>query len=192
MYADIINRYSTASTLTLANVNGKVIITGIIQNLNITRTKRGEAMARGLLEDLHGTVPVVFFPKCFAEYHEAITGEIPVVIKARADLNEDDGDDGTSVKVDLMAEEVYLIDNADSIFASRIIIKLEENDRKENIQAVKNSILDFKGTCPVTFQIRSNGTTVSVEAGKEYKVMPSMAFIERVHGIFGTTRVEIQ
>jgi DNA polymerase-3 subunit alpha len=191
-FSEIIERYSTANTLTLSEVSGKTIIAGIIQNLNITRTKRGDSMARGFLEDLHGTVPVIFFPKCYAEFHQAITGEGPVVIKATVDHSEDEGEEGTSVKVDLKAEEVYSIDHADSVFASRVVVKLSDTDKQHDIRAVKNSILDFKGSCPVSFQIKSNGAMVMIDAGKEFTVAPSRAFIERIQGILGPSRVEIQ
>ncbi len=191
-FSEIIERYSTANTLTLSEVSGKTIIAGIIQNLNITRTKKGDSMARGFLEDLHGTVPVIFFPKCYAEFHQAITGEGPVVIKATVDHSEDEGEEGPSVKVDLKAEEVYSIDHADSVFASRVIVKLSDTDKQHDIRAVKNSILDFKGSCPVSFMIKSNGAMVMIDAGKEFTVAPSRAFIERIQGILGPSRVEIQ
>ncbi len=191
-YSETIERYSTANTLTLSEVSGKTIIAGIIQNLNITRTKKGDPMARGLLEDLHGTVPVIFFPKCYAEFHQAITGEGPVVIKATVDRSEDDSEEGTSIKVDLKAEEVYPVDQADSAFASRVVVRLSDTDRHQDIKAVKNSILDFKGSCPVSFQIKSNGAMVMIDAGKEYTVAPIKAFIERIQSILGPSRVEIQ
>jgi len=179
-YSETIERYSTANTLTLSEVSGKTIIAGIIQNLNITRTKKGDPMARGLLEDLNGTVPVIFFPKCYAEFHQAITGEGPVVIKATVDRSEDEGEEGTSVKVDLKAEEVYPVDQADSAFASRVVVKLSDTDRQQDIMAVKNSILDFKGSCPVTFQIKSNGAMVMIDAGKEFTAEPIKAYIDRI------------
>jgi DNA polymerase III subunit alpha len=191
-FSEIIERYSTASTLTLSEVSGKTIIVGIIQNLNIARTKKGDSMARGLLEDLHGTVPVIFFPKCYAEFLQAITGEGPVVIKATVDRSEDEGEEGTSVKVDLKAEEVYPVEHADSVFASRVIVRFSDTDKQDDIRAVKNSILDFKGGCPVSFQIKSNGAMVTIDAGKEFKVAPTKAFMERIKGILGPSRVEIQ
>lgn len=188
-YANVIEKFSTANTLSLGEMTGRVILAGIVHNVNVTRTKKGDLMARGIFEDLQGTAPIVFFPKCFAEHEAAITGEEPVVVKARVDHGEEENEE--SVQVDLLAEEVYPISQAEAVFASRIVVRLREGDTAEQIRALKAGIAGFKGSCPLGFEIATGTAIVNVEAGKAFAVAPSQAFIERVQAILGPARVEI-
>ena len=189
-YARIMEKFSTATTLTLSETSGKVIMAGIIHNLNTTRTKKGELMARAIFEDLHGTAPVVFFPKCFSTYEAAISGDGPVIIKARVNVSEDENDE--TVQVDLQAEEVYPIDQAEAVFATRILVRLKEGDTAEQIRALKGGIVGFKGSCPLSFEIATDQAIINIEAGKTFMVAPCKALIEQVQDILGPARIEIQ
>ena len=189
-YAQVMEKFSTATTLTLNETSGKVILAGIIHNLNITRTKKGDLMARAIFEDLNGTAPVIFFPKCFSAYEAAISGDGPVIIKARVNLSEDEKEE--TVQVDLQAEEVYPIEQAEAIFASRILVRLKEGDTAEQIRALKGGIAGFKGSCPLSFEISTAKAIINVEAGKTFMVAPCKALIEQVQDILGPARIEIQ
>src|SRR5208283_3966229 len=58
-YADLIDKYATATTLSLKDAPPQVFLAGVLSALNVSRTKKGEAMARGVLEDLEGSVQVL-------------------------------------------------------------------------------------------------------------------------------------
>ena len=189
-YAKVMEKFSTANTLSLGETAGRVILAGVIHNLNISRTKKGDLMARGIFEDLYGTAPVIFFPKCFSEYEAAINGDGPVIIKARVDLSEDENDQG--MQVDLLAEEVYPIEQAEAVFASRILVRLKESDTAEQIRALKGGIAGFKGACPLSFEIATGQAVINIEAGKTFAVDPCKALIDRVQDILGPARIEIQ
>jgi DNA polymerase III subunit alpha len=193
-YARLMKKYSTATTQSLANVHGVVIIAGMLSTVTVTRTKKGAPMARGIMEDLEGSAPVVFFPQCFSEYQEVIVEDAAVVVKARiggANENGNGGGEGENTQVDLIAEEVYPIDHAESILARRLILHLPRDLGGADIRALKEILAGSRGACQVSFEIDTEGVVVNVDAGKEFMITPSHAILARLGEILGTSRVEL-
>jgi DNA polymerase-3 subunit alpha len=192
-YASLIKKYATANTQNLQDVNGIAVIAGVLGSLNVTRTKKGQPMARGVIEDLEGSVPIVFFPQCFSEYQDSIVEDKPVVVKVRVNGSGENGDaENENSQLDLIAEEVYPIDQAESILARRIILRLSPETKPDAIRAIKDAVAYSRGTCQICFEINIEEALVSIEAGKEYTVMPSSDILARLKEIVGPSRVELQ
>jgi DNA polymerase-3 subunit alpha len=189
-YATLIEKFTTVNTQNLSENSGKAILAGVIQNLDVRRNPRGELWARGMLEDLYGRAPIVFFSKYYGEFQSAIMSEEPVIIKARVEHGE--GKNEENIQVDMIAEEVYPIEQAEAVFASRILVRIQESDTPEQIRELKEGITGFKGSCPLGFEITTKNAVINIDAGKSYLVSPSRAFVERVQRILGPSRVEIQ
>ncbi len=51
-YADLIDKYATATTLTLKDAPVSVVLAAVLSAGSVARTKKGDAMARGVFEDL--------------------------------------------------------------------------------------------------------------------------------------------
>lgn len=62
-----------------------VVIGGIITEVSVKITKKGQQMAFAVLEDLYGTVEVVIFPKTYEKYKEILKEDNKVFITGRAD-----------------------------------------------------------------------------------------------------------
>ena len=69
--------------------NGRgVTLAGIITNVRVLNTKKGDPMAFVALEDLQGSCEVVFFPKAYAENKEKLTVDAIVIVKGKAQTRE--------------------------------------------------------------------------------------------------------
>ena len=79
----------------------RVVAGGMITGLNQRYTKAGQPMATFSLEDLTGTVEVIVFPKCFAEYGAKLREDARVLIRGRATVE-------TDADARLIAEEIRL------------------------------------------------------------------------------------
>ncbi|MDT8271612.1 MAG: DNA polymerase III subunit alpha [Desulfomonilia bacterium] len=192
-YAELIEKHSTATTFSLKEKNGMVILAGILNDVLVTRTKRGESMARATIEDLEGQAPVVFFPQCFTQYRDLITSEEPVIVEARVDRTEEVlGIDGESAQVDLIAEKVYPLEQADHLLARKVLVKIPPQMKDESIRGLKDMITHFKGGCCICFEIVTDGAVVCVDAGDEYRVNPSRDFIDALADLVGPTGVVLQ
>ncbi|HOI07743.1 MAG TPA: DNA polymerase III subunit alpha [Deltaproteobacteria bacterium] len=194
-YTKLIGKYSTATTQTLSGAHGVVIMAGLLSSLTVGRTKKGAPMARGVLEDLEGSAPVVFFPQCYSEYQETIVEDAAVVIKARVGGSSENGNGGgesENTQVDLIAEEVYPIEKAESILARRLLLRLPGDMKGDGIRALKETLAESKGACQVSFEISTGEVLVSIDAGREYMITPSRDILTRLGEILGPSRVELQ
>jgi DNA polymerase-3 subunit alpha len=191
-YASVIEKYTTSTTNTLSETSGMVIMAGVLNNLNVTRTKKGAAMARGILEDLYGSAPVIFFPQCFNEYQDIITAEVPIIIKAKVGQNGENGAAETdSEQTELFAEDVHTIDNAEAILAKRLLVRISNQLKPEEIYSLKDVVSASKGSCQLCFEVSTEETVVSIDAGKDYMVKPSKDFLARIVSIVGPASVEL-
>jgi len=192
-YRKIIDKYTTSSTLGLSDFSGIVILAGVLNSVNVMRTKKGAAMARAVLEDLEGSVGITFFPLCYNDCQDVITGGDPVIIKARIDRKEEEnGADQDFVQVDLFGEEVHLLENADEILAKRVLVRIPSKSGVNEIKAIKEVISDYKGSCTVSFEVDTEIAVVSIDAGSQYNVHPSKDLLVRLAEIVGVSRIELQ
>ena len=63
---------------------------GVVTDLRRSYTKKGDLMARFVLEDLQAAMEVFVFPKTMAEYGALIENDAIVVVKGRLDTREDE------------------------------------------------------------------------------------------------------
>jgi DNA polymerase-3 subunit alpha len=63
---------------------------GVVTDLRRTYTKKGDLMARFVLEDLQAAMEVFVFPKTMAEYGAFIENDAILVVRGRLDTREED------------------------------------------------------------------------------------------------------
>lgn len=97
-YVDIINEMSiTAAQITEDDESmdikdgDPVTLCGVIQSANKKRTKSGNTMIIGSLEDLSGTVEIVAYPAIYSRFASLLAEETIVCIKGKVSLNEERG-----------------------------------------------------------------------------------------------------
>ena len=61
---------------------------GVIENLKIKRTKKGDKMAILTLEDQTGSVEVVMFPDVFNASSPLLKGDEPLLVQGTAEVEE--------------------------------------------------------------------------------------------------------
>ncbi|HEU0130129.1 MAG TPA: DNA polymerase III subunit alpha [Mycobacteriales bacterium] len=70
--------------------DGKVVtVGGLLSSVARKTTKRGDAYAQAVLEDLEGAIDVWFFPNTYREYGLLLAEDEVVVVKAKVDKRED-------------------------------------------------------------------------------------------------------
>jgi DNA polymerase-3 subunit alpha len=192
-YATLIEKYSTATTLNLREAPSTVVLAGILSNVTISRTKRGEAMARGVLEDLEGSAQILFFPQCFVKYQHLIISEEPLIIKGHIDRSdENSGADSDAASVDLIADEVLPLDGADMLLAKRLLVRIPTGMGPQELKVLKETIVSSKGPCSLSFEIDTDAAVVNIDAGVEYTVSPMREFLRQLSEIVGPERVVLQ
>jgi len=90
-FADEISCYSkkSISELTTKGQNTECQVAGIITDLRIRRTKKGDLMANFNLEDLSGSVPTIVFPNAFAKFESYLSADCPILVSGRFELEDE-------------------------------------------------------------------------------------------------------
>src|SRR5437879_3421831 len=78
------NALSTEDIASMKSSTGKdenLSTAGIITNLRVLKSKRGEFYAQGALEDLAGSIEMLVFPEAYRKLQEKVKMEVPVLVR---------------------------------------------------------------------------------------------------------------
>lgn len=118
----------------------KVIIGGIITDINRKITKNNDMMAFILVEDLFGTIEVLVFPKTFEKCKGFINMDAPVIVSGRVSIREEEQPKIICDTIEPMVK----------INSEKIYIQLEEAKLiNEVMTEIKPMLLMHKGNTPV-------------------------------------------
>ncbi len=115
--APILNSESNGFTTTAeidTNSNDKQVkMAGMISYLRPHTTKKGDAMAFAALEDLHGRVDIIFFPRTWKQFRDQVQMDQILVINGKVQVR----DDSITVIVDGVTKNVVIPQDADAVDA---------------------------------------------------------------------------
>ena len=124
--------------------NGPVLkkVGGVITELKTNYTKRGDLMARFILEDLENSIEVFVFPKTMEEFGALLENDVIVIINGRADANEDSP---KIVAINLSRPKLEIEAN------TKLQISIPAEEIKENtVENLRKIILASPGASPVS------------------------------------------
>jgi DNA polymerase-3 subunit alpha len=91
-YLNLMSEMATTPSIELdINLNGRsVVLLGLITYLRSLVTKKGAAMAFGNLEDLHGTIELIFFPQTWAKFREDVEIDQVYLVRGKVRIENED------------------------------------------------------------------------------------------------------
>ena len=190
-YKDKLQDLSALSTQDLGAMKsstGKdenIMTAGIMTNLRVLKSKRGDFYAQGTLEDMSGSVDMLVFPEAYRKLSEKVKWEIPVLIKAGVRIEE-----GANAKVtvnDIFSLEDYKVPLPRSL---RIRIPVQ-TAQEATVDALHGLFLERKGEAKVLFDVEREGDFMVVMEAEGYNVLPDRSFIARVEELCGRGAVRI-
>ena len=118
---------------------------GVVTDLKRQWTKKGELMARFVLEDLEASMEVFVFPRVMAEYGTMLENDAIVVVRGRLDLR-----DETPKLVCMELRRPELSHGS----AQELRIRLPLGQLTEdNVDRLKGVLLEHPGQCPVLLHV---------------------------------------
>jgi len=141
-YVQIIDKFSSADSITIKEVNDKsaIRIGGIISNVKNLRTKRQELMAFVNIEDLKGSVEVIVFPRLYKNTEELIKEDLAVIIQGEVQKEE------KGVKV--IAESIVPMEQAEERWTASVHITLNAGSSdKRTLNELKKILEGYPGSC---------------------------------------------
>jgi len=174
------------SALTKSTGKDETITTaGIITNLHVLKSKRGDFYAQGALEDMVGSVEMLVFPEAYRKLQEKVKLEVPVLIRGGVRIEE-----GANPK--LTVNDISPLEEAKVPLPNSLRIRVPlETANESTVDALHTLCARQKGAAKVLFDVERQGDFMVVMEAEGYNVMPDRNFIARVEELCGRGAVRV-
>ena len=159
---------------------------GTIKPVKIIKTKKGDMIAFASLENMKASVEVVVFPNIYADTHQIIADEEPVILEGEVQKREN------SVK--LLAEKIIPMDQAKQEWTASIIMNMDLSKQLSSdntLDKLKTIVDRYPGTCTSFINIIiPDGSLVVLELSEENSLSPDAALFKEVNSLLGPGSIE--
>jgi len=158
---------------------------GIISNLRVLKSKRGEFYAQGALEDMAGSVEMIVFPEAYRRLQDQVRLEVPVLVRGGVRIEE-----GANPK--LTVNEIMPLEDAKVPLPRSLRIRIPlETASQSTVDALHALFSQRQGEAKVLFDVERQGDFMVVMEAEGYNVQPDRNFIARVEELCGRGAVRI-
>ena len=179
---------STEELAALKSSTGKdesITTAGIITNLRVLKSKKGDFYAQATLEDMAGSVDMLVFPEAYRKLQEKVKLEVPVLVRGGVRLEE-----GANPK--LTVNDIIPLEEAKVPLPRSLRIRIPlETAADATVDALHSLFVDRKGEAKVLFDVERQGDFMVVMEAEGYNVHPDRNFIARVEQLCGRGAVRI-
>jgi DNA polymerase-3 subunit alpha len=160
-----------------------VTLAGIISSVNRRVTKAGAPWAQVVLEDLEGSIEVMFFPATYAQVALVIAEDAVVSIKGRTDARED--------TVKLIASDVTMLDTTIGPRGPVVVSVPLARCTPPMIERLKDVLSAHPGTTEVHLKLLhgDRDKDKAVRLGDQFRVAASAALMGDLKALLGPTAI---
>ncbi len=169
-YVHILNELSCANSISLGSLTpgAQVQTGGIVTELQVKTTKKGDSFALLRLEDQMGGVKCVVWPEAFNRNKRLLQGDVAVLITGRLEVS----DDGV---VNIIVDEIARLDEVLQQRARTMIVRVPKISQTDNTFEKLWRILEsHKGDCEVLLELDVEGVLVRTRAHSAIRVEGSL------------------
>jgi DNA polymerase-3 subunit alpha len=154
--------------LGLQETGSRATIAGLITDLQLRTTKKGDRFAIFRLEDQAGSVKCVLWPEPFRRHSAMVTDETTVLLSGRAEIS----DEGT---ITVIVERLTELTQAIQQKATELIIRLPAGaDSAQLSESIRTLLEQSKGDCDVFVEVVSEDMLVRMRAHPTLKIQGSV------------------
>jgi len=162
-----------------------IVTAGIISNVRVLKSKKGDFYAQANLEDMSGSIDMIVFPEAYKRIGEKVKLEVPVLVKAGIRIEE-----GANPKI--TAADIMPLEDAKVPLPRAIRVRIPlETSAEATIDSLHTLFLERKGEAKVLFDVERQGDFMVVMEAEGYNVVPDRNFIARVEQLCGRGSVRI-
>jgi DNA polymerase-3 subunit alpha len=180
--------YTTEAIREMASGTGKdneVYTAGIITNLRVQKSKKGDLYANAVLEDMLGTVDILVFPEAYRRLSDKVKLEVPVLVKGGIRVEE-----GANPKVTI--SEIVPLEDAKPKLPKNIRIRVPlDSATPQTIDELHAFCASHRGDAKVLFDLERAGDFMVIMEAEDYNVLPDRSFFLRVEELCGKAAVRI-
>ncbi|HYL91627.1 MAG TPA: DNA polymerase III subunit alpha, partial [Alphaproteobacteria bacterium] len=158
---------------------------GMITNVRVTKSRKGELYAQAALEDMTGSVEAIVFPEAYRRLQEMLKQEIPMLVKCSVRVEE-----GANPKIAI--SQLTSLEEAKPRLPKSIRIRVPlETATAATVDALYSICKERKGEAKVLFDMERARDFMVVMEADGYNVCPDRSFIARVEELCGLGSVRI-
>ena len=153
-----------------------MVLGGLITGVKTIITKKGDKMAFLNLEDLGGKIECLIFPRVYAEVHEQLVGDEPVLMSGYVSLSEDP-------KKFIVDKITPLKESADDrVTAVRVSFPVDMLN-PHSLTRVRQILLSYRGTVPIHFIFESTEGRARLPLDDNFLVAPSPQMAAKINEV---------
>jgi DNA polymerase-3 subunit alpha len=179
---------STAELAQMKASTGKdenLCTAGLITNLRVLKSKKGDFYAQAALEDLSGSIEMLVFPEAFRKLQDKVKMEVPVLVRGGVRIEE-----GANPK--LTVNDITSLEEAKVPLPRSLRIRIPlEKASETTIDDLHLLFSQRKGEAKVLFDVERDGDFMVVMEAEGYNVVPDRSFIGRVEELCGRGAVRV-
>jgi DNA polymerase-3 subunit alpha len=168
--------------------DGEIIaLGGMVVDLAIKTTKKGDRFALFRIEDQFGSVKIVCWPESFNKYKALLQADMVLLVRGKLELT----DEGAAT---IFAQEIQQLENARAGVAKAFVVKLSEETIGEDMLTELGELLGARqGNTPVFFDLKtSEDLLVRVRANQFLRVQVTPKLIEDIGQICSKWEVVLE
>jgi len=158
---------------------------GMLANLRVLKSKRGDFYAQATLEDMTGSIDMIVFPEAYKRLQDKVKLEVPVLVRAGVRIEE-----GANPKI--TAAEIMPLEDAKVPLPRALRIRVPlETAGESTVDDLHSLFQQRKGEARVLFDVERAGDFMVVMEAQGYNVLPDRNFIARVEQLCGRGSVRV-
>src|SRR6478609_9055956 len=175
----------TISAMTKGTDRDEINTAGMVSNVRVLKSRKGDLYAQAVLEDMTGTIEAVVFPDAYKRLATILKQEIPMLVRASVRVEE-----GSNPKVIITG--LTPLEEAKPKLPRSIRIRVPLDTATEATVDALHAICDErKGEAKVLFDVERPGDFMVVMEAERYNICPDRSFITRVEELFGRGAVRV-
>jgi DNA polymerase III subunit alpha len=158
-----------------------ITLAGILSSVNRRVTKAGAPWAQAFLEDLEGSIEVMFFPATYAQVALNVAEDAIVAIKGRTDARED--------TVKLIASDLTILDTTAAPRGPVLVRMAPARCTPPLVDRLKDVLATHPGTTEVHLQLVNGDRERVLRLGDGFRVTPSPALMGDLKALLGPAAI---
>ena len=138
--------------------NAVVTVCGLVTSVRQIFTKSGKMLKVGILEDLTGKVDFVAYSDMLEKFGTCLEPESKIIIGGKIQHR---GDDETVINI--VINDVSMVENCNIVN-----IYMNQKIRFQEMMALKDFLIEHKGSDPVVFNVKNNGNMMKILTSSNY------------------------
>ncbi|MEP6599725.1 MAG: DNA polymerase III subunit alpha [Actinomycetota bacterium] len=158
-----------------------VTVAGILSSVNRRVTKAGAPWAQAVLEDLEGSLELLFFPATYAQVGISVAEDAVVVVRGRADARDD--------TVKLIVSDLTLPDLTMRPSGPIVVSLPPARCTPPMVDRLREVLAAHPGTTEVHLDLVNGARRHRLKLGDGYRVTPSAGLMGDLKALVGSTNV---